>query len=90
MKAKLIGICDGKNENFYILSFGKKICIVQENVFVDDCDNLVIGQKYEIEDDFFLVFSKKDFLSFDKSIAEAAANLLYFEHEAQVKANEKK
>lgn len=76
MKAKLIGICDCKNENFYILSFGKKICIVKENVFVDDCDDRVIGQKYEIEDDFFLVFSEKEFFSFEKGIVEAVTNLL--------------
>lgn len=76
MKAKLIGICDCKNENFYILSFKNEVFIVEENVFVDDCDDMVIGQEYEIENNFFLVFSKKEFFSFEKGIAEAVTNLL--------------
>ncbi len=88
MKAKLIGISECKNEDFYILSFDKEVYIAQRNVFVNNYydDDLVIGKKYEIAENLLLVLSKNDFFSFEKGIVEAVTNLL---REDQAQANEK-
>jgi hypothetical protein len=91
MKAKLIGISECKNEDFYILSFDKEVYIAQRNVFVNNYydDDLVIGEKYEIGENLLLVLSKNDFFSFEKGIVEAVTNLLRFEREDQAQSNEK-
>ena len=80
MKAKLLGICSMKNEELFVFSHKNEIVLVERNVIneedEDDDNLLIIGKTYDIEEDFLLCFSKKDFYMFEKGIHEAVSNLI--------------